>query len=274
VRQLLHGGREQLAERLRRAIIEDDPQRALRFSDLLHAAKWAARWKHRRLSDRFAQLAKSLAAIKSDVGHALHVSIFHGEATDEGATERRDAINALTAIESFLFSQGVTSIVLQELRHDLLAVENAGETPARFKPPRRDGRKPDSPLMQGLKGRFAGRAYAQMESGLNRNQAASWVARNIPPRLARRMSSKPIRQSTIKEWMEQYGCSLRIRRELRSIKTETQLKDFIEKKTRSGEINNTFGVLHCLIMMFAERKRSTTEPPLEWAHQWSEIPEE
>ena len=227
-----------------------------------------------RLNDKLAELLKSLTAIDRDVDHALHRSIFFGEPPDEGAANRRDAINVLTAIELFLFSQGVDSIALHKLRGDLLAVEHHGKRPAMFKPALKASRKCDTPFVQGLKGRFAGMVYAKMESGISRNQAMSWVARNIKANVARWISPKPIHASTVRQWMERYGCNLRVRRELKSVRTEEELKNFINRKTQLKEIDDNFGVLHCLVMIFTNRKRSGTEPPLKWADTFSEISKE
>src|SRR5205823_11727274 len=60
---------------------------------------------------------------------------------------------------------------------------------------------------------FAGMGFVQMEAGMSREQATAWVARNIPPDLSRRISSKPIRKSTVGEWMYQYGSTLQVRRQ-------------------------------------------------------------
>lgn len=225
----------------------------------------------RRLQEKFAELAKTLMAIEIDVNHDLHHHIFSGIAHDKDALDRRDAIGALTALDYFLATLGIDSTVLKQLRRNLLAVEIHGTTSGVFKAPKRAGRKPDLFSVQGSKGRVAGMAFAKMESGMSRSDAALWAARNIPAIVVRQISCKPIHQSTVKEWMEQFGCNLRIRRELKSVSTEDELKDFIRRKTTSNEM--TFGEVQCLIMIFAQRKRSANEPPPKWVQLWSEFPE-
>src|SRR5262245_38204920 len=122
-----------------------------------------------------------------------------------------------------------------------------------------------------------------MQFGMSRDQAASWVARNIPSHIVPRISpspSKPIRPSTVKEWMGQFGCSSHIRRELKlwstkvkSLSTEAErggnrsvqptataarfdmiheqiLMNFMRSKNVGG---NDFGEWECLRTMFAEQ---------------------
>ncbi len=75
------------------------------------------------------------------------------------------------------------------------------------------GRKPSPRLLQSIKGFLAGAAFVQMAQGMPRRNAMAWVARTTPSDLARWISSKPIRSSTVEEWMKRYGGTLQMRRD-------------------------------------------------------------
>ena len=90
--------------------------------------------------------------------------------------------------------------------------------------------------------------------GTSRQQAAAWVVRNIPSDLAHRISSKLIRRSTVEEWMGQYGATLQVRRELKSIVRLDRLVEFLRSGYRSRRIDGSFGQLACLRMMYFGQK--------------------
>lgn len=169
-------------------------------------------------------------------------------ASDNATVYRRAAIFALNAVYYFLAVQGIVSVALFRLEQRLKAVEH-GDTPAIFTPARRAGRKADSSRVQYEKGWFAGMAYVQMQYGLSREQAAQWVARNIPARLARRLSRKPISPSTVKQWMDQYGCNLRIRRRIISEGLTDDFSLFLRQEIQSRHRDLSHGEHGCLRMM-------------------------
>jgi hypothetical protein len=135
--------------------------------------------------------------------------------------------------------------------------------PAMFRPVREKGRKSDNKFVQALKGRLAGMAYVKMQSGMPREQAASWVARNVPSFIARKISSKLIRPSTVKQWMHQYGCNTRIRRHLQSLTTQEELWNFVKTPGRMREHKDlNFGQLNCLSMIFTRREWLANREPI------------
>jgi hypothetical protein len=185
-----------------------------------------------------------------------------GAAFDQASADRQAAIAALSAVEDFLRSQGFISAVLYQLKLDLKTVEFGSGTPAIFILARTAGRKADAKVVQGLKGRFAGMACIKMQEGLSREQAARWVARSIPDALARRVSTKPIRPSTVKEWMGQYGCSAAIRRLLRSAGAWEKFQPKLEEEIRSKHIEGSYGELECLRMMSLGQDCLAAEEPV------------
>jgi hypothetical protein len=190
-------------------------------------------------------LARSIEAIEQD----KEPYSYSDTAPDLKPLDRWAAIAALRAVMKFLHSHRVNSAVLFQLILDLEAVDNPGETRAIFKPSRKSGRKPDDKIVQGLKGKFAGMAYAQMHVGMSREHAVSWTARNIPPGLALRVSTKPIRSSTIVEWMKQYGCNARIRRGLKSATTQNGVEQFLLKNIKFDHTARGYGKKECLRML-------------------------
>jgi hypothetical protein len=151
-------------------------------------------------------------------------------APKKASDDRRAAISALFYVNYFFQrTRKFHSRVLHSLSIHLTNVENGARTPELFEPSLNAGRKSDSNYLQSIKGYLGGIAFVQMEFGMSRDQAASWLARKIPSDLSRKISSKPIRSSTIKEWMDQYGSTARIRREVKAIVTlEVTLEELTE----------------------------------------------
>jgi hypothetical protein len=205
------------------------------------------------------ELARSLKAIDRD--RAL---CYSADPTDQASVDREEVILALQKILTFLNSQRIDSEALLRLRHNLHAIYYLDETPAIFTNPRKPGRKSDDDVVKILKGELAGMAYELMHSGMPREQAASWVARNIPDEVACRISSKPPHPSTIKEWMYQYGCNVRIRRALRSAKTPDEFETIITEKVKPKEIEVDFGQIGFLSIMRYGRRCRVTGAPFEF----------
>jgi hypothetical protein len=124
------------------------------------------------------------------------------------AAERSAMIDALWEVEQFL---GFPGSVLYQLRIYLRELDYGITVPALKANKKPAGRKRDSPDVQELKGRLAGIARLQMESGMSREDAAAWVSRKIPAELASRLSSKPfISTRAVKEYMDLYDCGTRV----------------------------------------------------------------
>jgi hypothetical protein len=126
-------------------------------------------------------------------------------------------------VHYFLASEGARSEILDELLHDLRQLR-FGVASGALTPKVLAGRKKDSPEVSFLKGRIAGIARLQMMSGQSRDYAAAWVARKIPTGLESQLSSKAIKASTVKEWIEQYDCG--VANILKVFSSEEKVKDF------------------------------------------------
>jgi hypothetical protein len=163
------------------------------------------------LHRKFGELVQKLSEIDGEIQSGSMIHIATGtNFSDPSAAKRMAMIYALDAVLSFLWSEGAYCKSLFQLSHDLqhLRFGVASGPLTAVKP--RAGRKPDSHQLSTLKGRIAGIARLLIESGQSRNDAAAWVARKIPDRLADRLSSKPIEASTVKEWMDQCDCGAKI----------------------------------------------------------------
>jgi hypothetical protein len=216
------------------------------------------RERFRSLSSKLENLVRELATVDKDEPPSPNELFVHTE-PDAASAERRAAISALDSVFHFLVrTRHFHSRVIYSLRIHLKNIENGSKTPEMFEPSLTAGRKSDGSHLQSLKGYFAGMAFVQMASGMSREQATSWVARKIPSDLTSQISSRPVRSSTVKEWMNQYGTTSKIRRELKSIITPDTtvegLVDFIGIRYRSGQIEGSFGQLGCLRMIYFGHK--------------------
>jgi hypothetical protein len=67
------------------------------------------------------------------------------------------------------------------------------------------GRRPDPPQLMSVKGTLAALTACKQREGLSRKQAARWIAENISPELASRISEKNVTASMVEEWLARYG---------------------------------------------------------------------
>ena len=110
---------------------------------------------------------------------------------------------ALGAVSRFLRYHAPSKAI--DLLKAALSQVSEGSRPAMFKSRKGSGRRPEGPLIHQVKGVLAGLMYVKQKSGVRREAAAAWVARNIPPELASRLSSKPITSRAVLEWLDRYG---------------------------------------------------------------------
>jgi len=190
-----------------------------------------------RLALNFKKFAESLAAISRCEEPYSYLDMIPDQAT----FERQQTIAVLRQVHNFLHSQRIISAILFQLILALEAINFPGSMQPIFRPAHKSGRRPDDKAVQGMKGGFAAIAYTQMLGGMAREQAISWTARNMPPAIAKRIYSKPITTSTIKEWMAQYGCNARIRGELKSATTPNEFEQFLAEKIDSDCWQRSFG---------------------------------
>jgi hypothetical protein len=176
---------------------------------LAGSARWGASiLKQQELYREFRALGRRLAEIDARFKSGCLI----GNATvkrvaDPSSAELCAASLALDEVNRFLSSVGISSRLLTALCYFHLSELRHGiTTPMLTVPKAPAGRKGDSPIVALLKGRIAGIARIQIGLGKSRDDAAAWVARKISPALASRLSSKPIKASTVKEWMERFDC--------------------------------------------------------------------
>jgi hypothetical protein len=97
---------------------------------------------------------------------------------------------------------------LDRLQAALLQLIMGGPAAAMLEPLNiqgRRGRRPDVPSIQSVKGALAGIMHGQQATGMSRQQAAAWIANNISPKLASRISGKLITARMVEEWLDRYG---------------------------------------------------------------------
>jgi hypothetical protein len=134
---------------------------------------------------------------------------------DKPACDRVAALLAVDAVISFLqFSP--SSLSTEERRERFESLQKLktalrdlceGAAPALMLRPlgSGSGRRADVSSIVGLKGLLAGVMRRQQSAGMSRRQAAKWIVDNISPRLASRISRKPITPRMVEEWLDRYG---------------------------------------------------------------------
>jgi hypothetical protein len=121
-----------------------------------------------------------------------------------GAIERVLAIHALSGVIRFLELRS-PSEMLRLLLKALDDVDSGGH-PGMFVSESKLRKRPaDIAVGQQIKGVLAGLARVKREEGMSRDDAASWIARNIAPEMQRKLSKKPITGRTVREWLDRYG---------------------------------------------------------------------
>jgi hypothetical protein len=123
------------------------------------------------------------------------------------AAELASATFSLAKVSHFLRIR-YWSRSLDRLQAALLQLIFGGPAAAMLEPLNiqgRRGRRPDVPSIQSVKGALAGIMYGQQATGMSRQEAAAWIADNISPKLASRISSKPITARMVEEWLDRYG---------------------------------------------------------------------
>jgi hypothetical protein len=130
-----------------------------------------------------------------------------------GADTERDAmIKQLDAVVDFLPLRDYA--LLYRLHCDLNELRFGFQAPYLKADKKNKGRKQESRDIQYLKGQLAGVARVQMEAGMSRREAATWVANKISPPgtrhetnvLASRVASRPVAARTVLQWMDDYDC--------------------------------------------------------------------
>jgi hypothetical protein len=124
---------------------------------------------------------------------------------DHGHADREAAGLALLAVIRALRGLGFETSPLDRLNAALHDLSVHGRLGALLTAPPRTSRPPDALDVQMAKAALAGIMRARMECGEKRNDAATWVARNIPVDLARKLSRRPIKGGTVADWYDQFS---------------------------------------------------------------------
>lgn len=122
--------------------------------------------------------------------------------SDPGYADREAAGLALAATIDFLRRLDMETKPFDRLNAALHDVAVHGRHAAMLVTPRRASRSPDSLSVQMVKGALAAIMKVRMVCGEGRDKASAWVARNIPPDLARKLARKPIKPETVADWYD------------------------------------------------------------------------
>jgi hypothetical protein len=96
--------------------------------------------------------------------------------------------------------------ILDELRQALRDLSEGGAPAPMLRPQSKgSGRRADVSPVLALKGVLAGLMQRQQRAGMSRHQAAKWIVDNMSPKLASRISRKPITARTVEEWLDRFG---------------------------------------------------------------------
>jgi hypothetical protein len=146
---------------------------------------------------------------------ALHADILSGFPDDKNICDQIAAVFALDKVIDFLrFSPGMPSItdrrrrfkIIRDFREALFDLSEGG-APAPILQPHGNnkGRRADVSSVLGMKGVLAGLMHVQQKAGMSRHEAAKWIADNVSPKLAARISRKPITARQVEEWLDRFG---------------------------------------------------------------------
>jgi len=142
-------------------------------------------------------LGETLAAIE----RRREQRIARGDDTAE--VDRETAQLALTAIVAFCEGHGIQSRPLVRLLGELMAL-TAGASPSpMLAPTATRHRRPDAPMIEGLKGRLAAIMAFRQEAGMTRKEAADWVVRHAPAKLKRRLPLAS--RAALDAWLVKWG---------------------------------------------------------------------
>jgi hypothetical protein len=158
--------------------------------------------------------------------------------------DRETAQAALTNVVAFFLDHGIETQPLFRLMSELAAL-TAGSSPSRMLAPAvTRHRRPDSPGIEGIKGRLAAIMEFRQQAGLTRKAAGDWVVRHIPSQMKRQLGS--VTRAAVDSWLVKWGGQrgttsgagregyLSMRAILEAQKpTEQQLKAIIEVLSRS-----------------------------------------
>jgi hypothetical protein len=122
---------------------------------------------------------------------------------DPAAVDRETAQAALNHVVTFFHDHGIESWPLVRLLSELAAL-TAGASPSRMLAPAvTRHRRPDSPAIEGIKGRLAAIMECRQKAGLTRKAAGEWVVRHTPAKLKRQLGLDS--RATVDSWLVKWG---------------------------------------------------------------------
>jgi hypothetical protein len=96
--------------------------------------------------------------------------------------------------------------ILYDLRQALLDLAEGGPpAPMLRAQGKGSGRRADVSSVLAMKGVLAGLMQCQLRAGMSRKEAAKWIADNTSPKLASRISRKPMTARMVEEWLDRFG---------------------------------------------------------------------
>ena len=122
---------------------------------------------------------------------------------DAAEVDRDTAQLALTAVVALCEGHGIESRPLVRLLSELIAL-TAGASPSpMLAPATTRHRRPDAPMIEGLKGRLAAIMAFRQDAGLTRKAAADWVVRHAPAKLKRNLPLAS--RAALDSWLVKWG---------------------------------------------------------------------
>jgi hypothetical protein len=126
------------------------------------------------------------------------------------------AVGSLQIVLDFLIFSPSTSVevsdrrkrfrILEELQQALVDLFEGSAPPPILRARKKDsGRRPDVSSILTIKGILAGLMQCQVRAGMSREQAANWIVQNMSPKLAARISAKPVTPRMVEEWLDRFG---------------------------------------------------------------------
>jgi hypothetical protein len=148
--------------------------------------------------------------------HTSHKKNLARSPDDKGRWDLLAAVFAVDTVIDFLRSSPSNSLSLTDrrqrskslgqLRQALIELSEGGvPAPMLRSQGKNGGRRADVSLVLSMKGALAGFMYRQQHAGMSRSQAAKWIADNMSPKLAARISRKPITARMVEEWLDRFG---------------------------------------------------------------------
>jgi len=117
--------------------------------------------------------------------------------------DRETARLALTDVVAFFVDHRIEAQPLVRLLGELAALSAGSKPSPMLKAAGTRHRSPDPPIIQSVKGRLAAIMEFRQKTGSTRRAAREWVARNIPPKMIRRLGS--VTPSAVDSWLTKWG---------------------------------------------------------------------